>query len=178
MAQLIDIFIKNPNHLISALLLTVLGIVLVWFKDRLIAEFDEMKFTVKRASEDMENQAKNTRIKLMEHQMSMSDLAVEVAKLRSVIVKEIDLMMSHTSKIEREMREIEHNFKHNADDFSTQITFISSLRNDLERMYGEVERLDKDQDGLKITVATQRQTLENLHKVLVAHNETLKELKK
>ena len=170
-------YLNEPDKLLlvfAALIAVTLG---AWLKDRLISEFDEMKLTVKEASHQIDQNTKILREKMMVYQMNMHELSGEVGKLRGQLLEDVRTLIHKFELIKSEVSRVEQSFKTSSETFQEQITFISNIRADLEKVYGSVERIDQNYDGLKITVVQHRETLDRIHQVLVAHNEKIKKIK-
>jgi methyl-accepting chemotaxis protein len=169
--------LNDPTRFITVLMFILLTIVLNWFRKRMSVEFEEMKEVVRNSAGKIESQCQQTREGLLKHSLYMQDLSEQISKLRGTLYKDIQGLVHKSELIAMEIDKVERSFKATSQDFDSQVKFISSIRTDLEKMYGDIKRVDENAEGLKITVVNHKNTLKNIHQVLLSHNESIKKMK-
>lgn len=155
--------IKNPQNWASVGFLGLFWIMMMEAKK----DFDEIK--------------KHTRVtgeKLKEHGEVMSNINTKVIFLREELIKEIQSILFHIGKIERNMEKIDQSIGLKVEKIEASTTFISNLKNDLDHLYGHITKIDEKTDGLTVSIAMNKRAIDMLGKVVTSHNESIKEIKK
>lgn len=99
--------------------------------------------------------------------------ALKLSSLNSHLQIKEDLL-----SIESNLKKLNKQIVENLITMESHATFISNLKNDLTELYGNIERLDKNKEGLQIEVTGIKNNIDDIKKILVAHNTTIKNIKK
>jgi chromosome segregation ATPase len=169
-------YVNDPEKLFLVMSLGVTVTLGAWLKDRLVKEFDEMKETVRGAGVRVEQTAQNLSDRIGAYQAQTAELAGEVAKLRRQIIEDVGAMLARFESIRLELARIQSALKDSSSTFEEQTAFVARIRNDLEQIHGRVQRIDAGHDGLKISVAKHKEMFDQIHSVLVAHNQSIKKI--
>ncbi|NCX93263.1 MAG: hypothetical protein EBX40_01120 [Gammaproteobacteria bacterium] len=147
-----------------------------WLKDRLVKEFDEMKEVVKGAGARIEQTTQSLSSRISAYQTQTTELSHEVSRLRAQLLEDVGSVITKLESVRIEVARIESALNDRIDTINEQTAFVSRIRNDLEQIHGKVQRIDANHDGLKISVAKHKEMFDQIHRVLVAHNATIKKL--
>lgn len=147
-----------------------------WLKERLLAEFKEMKDTVRRVGGDMEQTTRGLQDRILSLQMSMNDLTGELAKIRAQIVTDAAGLLTKFEVVRGDMEKLEGSLRESAEAMEAQGAFIAKIRHDLEEMYGKVRRIEEARGGLEVSVGRHREMLDQVCRVLMAHGEKIKKV--
>lgn len=147
-----------------------------WLKERLLAEFKEMKDTVRRVGGDVEQTTRGLQDRILSLQMSMNDLTGELAKIRAQILTDAAGLLTKFEAVRGDMAKLEQSIKDSAQSMEAQGAFIAKIRHDLEEMYGKVKRIEEAHGGLEVSVGRHREMLDQVCRVLMAHGEKIKKV--
>jgi len=175
MSELLQ-FAFQPQKFLFILVLLTCGVLIMFIKDILINQFNELKITVKDAAHGIEEKTAFLRDKISQHTIVMSELSGEIGKLRQQLMTDVKTTMHTIDLIRAEIHNLENNMKKTTAEFSDQVTFVSRIRKDLEDAYGNIKRLDQDLEGLKISVTSGHDAVKKMYQVLMSHNDKIKKI--
>ena len=100
----------------------------------------------------------------------LSDLKLQTLESHSSVYEELKTIELNLQKLNKKISE-------NLVIMESHSKFISLLKNDLQNLYGNLDHIDKNQQGLEISVSGTEKKIDDIKKILVTHNQWIKDLK-